>query len=115
MKKTEIFMNKPVYLGLPILKLSKILMCKIWHDYVKPKCGEKVKLRYVGIYSFIVYIQTDDIFKDIDKDVEARFDTSNFERNRPLPKKENKKVIGLMKDELGGQIMKEFVDLRVKA
>ena len=49
------------------------------------------------------------------EDVETRFDTSNFERDRPLPKGKNKKVIGLMKDELGGQIMKEFVGLRPKS
>ena len=56
--------------------------------------------------SFIVHIKTDDIYKDIAEEVEARFDTSSFEIDRPLPKGKNKKVIGLMKDELGGQIMK---------
>ena len=60
------------------------------------------------------YIKTDDIYKDIAEDVETRFDTSNYELDRPLPKGKNKKVIGLMKDELGGQIMKEFVGLRAK-
>ena len=62
--------------------------------------------------SFIVYIKIDDIYKDVAEDVETRFDTSNFEIDRPLPKEKNKKVIGIMKDELGGQIMKEFVELR---
>ena len=61
----------------------------------------------------MVHINTDDIYKDIAEDVETRFDTSNFEIDRPLPKGKNK-VIGLMKDELGGQIMKEFVGLRAK-
>ena len=56
--------------------------------------------------SLIVYIKTDDINKDIAEVVETRFDTSNFELDRLLPKGKNKKVIGLMKDELGGQIMK---------
>ena len=64
--------------------------------------------------SSIVYIKIDDIYKDIAEDVETRFDTSNFEIDRPLPKEKNKKVIGIMKDELGGQIMKEFVELRAK-
>ena len=58
--------------------------------------------------------KTDDISKDIAVDVETRFDTSNFELDGPLPKGKKKKVIGLMKDELGGQIMKEFVGLRAK-
>ena len=64
--------------------------------------------------SFIVYIEAEDIYTDIAKDVEARFDTSNYELNRLLPKGKNKKVIGLMKDELRGKIMKEFSALRAK-
>ena len=63
---------------------------------------------------FIVYIKRDDIYKDIAEDVEARFDTSNYQLERSLPNRENKKVIGLMKDELGQKIMIEFVGLRVK-
>ena len=63
---------------------------------------------------FIVYIKRDDIYKDIAEDVEARFDTSNYQLERSLPNRENKKVIGLMKDELGRKIMIEFVGLRVK-
>ena len=58
--------------------------------------------------------KTDGIYKDIPEDVETRFDTSNYELGRPLPKRKNKKVIGLMKDELGGKIMTKFVRLRVK-
>ena len=61
--------------------------------------------------SFVVHVKTDDIYKDIAEDVETRFDTSNLELDRPLLKGKNKKVIGLMKDELGGQVMKEFVGL----
>ena len=63
---------------------------------------------------FIVHVKTDDIYKDIAEDVEKKFDTSNFEINKPLPKGKNKKVIGLMKDDLGGQIMKKFVGVRAK-
>ena len=112
-------MNKPVYLGLSILELSKILMYEFWYDYVKPKYGEKVKLCYMDTDSFIVYIKTDDIYKDIAEDVETRFDTSNYglecnSIDRPLTKGRNKKVIGLMKDELGGKIMTKFVGLRAK-
>ena len=114
MRKTEILMNKPVHLGLSILDLSKTVMYEFWYDYVKPKYGETAKLCYMDTDSFIVHVKTDDIYKDIAEDVETRFGTSNFEINRPLPKGKNKKVIGLMKDELGGQIMKEFVGLRTK-
>ena len=62
--------------------------------------------------SFIVHIKTYDIYKDIAKDVETRFDTSNYELDRPLPKAKSKKVIGLIKDELGRKIMTKFVGLR---
>ena len=64
--------------------------------------------------SFIVYIKTNDIYKDIEEDVETRFDTSDYELDRPLPKAKNKKVIGLTKDELGGKITTKFVGLRAK-
>ena len=64
--------------------------------------------------SFIVYIKTDHIYEDIAEDVEIRFDTSNYELDRLLPKGKNKKVIGLIKDELGGKIMTKFVGLRAK-
>ena len=77
-------------------------MYEFWYDYVKPKYGEKAKLAYMDIDSFIVYVKTDDIFKDIAEDVETRFDTSNFEIDIPLPQGKNKKLIGLTKDELGG-------------
>ena len=79
-------MNKPVHLGLSILELSKILMYEFWYDYIKPKYDEKVKLWYMDKDSFIVYIKTDDIYKDVAEDVETRFDTTNYELGRPLPK-----------------------------
>ena len=77
--------------------------------HVKLKYGEKTKLCYMDTDSFIVYRKTDDIYKDIARDVETRFNTSNYKLDRPLSKGENKKGIGLMKDELGGKIMTKFV------
>ena len=64
--------------------------------------------------SFIIHIKTKDFYKDIADDIEQRFYKSNYEVNRPLSKGENKKVIGLMKDKLGGKILTEFVALRPK-
>ena len=125
-------MNKPIYLGLSILEISKTLMYEFWYDYMKPKYNDDVKLCYMDTDSFIMNIKTNYFYKDIASDVENRFDTSNyevntsettaepgsFERNalarRPLPTGKNKKVIGLMKDELGGKIITEFVTLRPK-
>ena len=88
-------------------------------DYVKPKYGEKGKFCYMDTNSFIVYITTDNRYREIAEDVETRFDTSNYElecnsTDLPLPKGENKTVIGLMKDELGGKIMTKFVGLKSK-
>ena len=107
-------MNKPIYLGLSILEISKLLMYEFWYDYMKPKYGNNVKLCSVDTNSFIMNSKTKDFYKDIANDVEKRFDTSNYEVNRPLPIGNNKKVIGLMKDELGGKIITEFITLRPK-
>ena len=114
MKKTKVKMNKPVYSGLSILEISKTLMYEFWYDYMKPKYADNVKLFYMDTDSFIMHIKTEDFYKDVANDVEKRFDTSNYVINRPLPTGKNKKVIGLMQDELGGKIMTEFVALRPK-
>ena len=114
MKKTKVKMNNPVYLGLSILEISKTLMYEFWYNYMKPKYGDRVKLCYIDTDSFIMHIKTGDFYKDIAYDVEKRFDTSNYEINRPLPIGKNKKMIGLMKDELWGKIMTEFVAFRPK-
>ena len=114
MKKTKVKMNKPIYLGLSILEINKILMHEIWYDYMKRKYNDSVKLCYMDTDSFVMNIKTEDFYKDVANDVEKRFDTSNYEVDRPLPTGKNKKVIGLMKDELGGRIITEFVALRPK-
>ena len=114
MNKTKVKMNKPIYLGLSISEISKILMYEFWYDYMKPKYGNNVKLCYMDTDSFIMNIKTEDFYKDIANDVEKRFDTSNYEVDRPLPTGKDKKVIGLIKDELGGKIITEFVTLRPK-
>ena len=117
MKKIEVRMNKPVYLGQAILDISKTLMYKFWYDYIKPKYGSKARLCYMDTDSFIIDIKTEDFYKDIANDVERWFDTSNFNisDNRPLEIGKNKKVIGKFKDELGGKIVTEFCALRAKA
>ena len=78
-EKTQIYMDNTVYLGLSILEFCKILMDEFWYDYLKLKYGEKGKLCYRDTDSFIVYIKTDDIYKDIADVVETKFDTSNYE------------------------------------
>ena len=114
MKKAKVKINKPVYLGLPILEISKTLMYELWYDYIKTKYQNSAKWCYMNTDSFIINIKTKDFYEDIANDVEKRFDTSIYEVNRPLHKGKNKKVFGLMKDELGGKIMTEFAALRPK-
>ena len=114
MKKTQILMNKRVCLVLSILELRNAVMYEFWFDYVKPKYVEKAKLCYMDTNCFNVYIKTNNVYKDIAEDVETRFDTSNYEQNRPLPKGKNTKVISVMKDGSRGKIMKEFVGLQAK-
>ena len=114
MKKTIVKMNKPIYLGLSILEISKILMYEFWYDYMKPKYNDNVRLCYMDTDSFIMNIKTNDFYKDISVEVDSRFDTSNYEVKRPLPVGKNKKVIGLMKDKLGVEVMTEFIALRPK-
>ena len=77
MKKTKVKMNKPIYLGLSILEISKTLMYEFWYDYMKPKYGNDVKLSYMDTDSFVMNIKTNDFYRDIANDVQSRFDTSN--------------------------------------
>ena len=115
MGKVKVKMNKPVYLGQAILDLSKTIMYEFHYDYMKRKYNESdLKLLYMDTDSLVYDIKTEDFYKDIAEDVETRFDTSGYVPDRPLPIGKNKKVIGLMKDELGGKITKEFISLRPK-
>ena len=116
MKKTKVKMNKPIYLGMSILDISKTLMYEFWYDYIKPKYQDRAKLCYMNTDSFVIYVKTEDFYEDIADDVKKWFDTSNYNEGdkRPLPIGENEKIIGLFKDELGGNIMKELVGLRAK-
>ena len=114
MGKIKVVMNKPVHLGQAILDLSKIVTYEFCYDYMAPKYGKKLDLCYMDTDPLIYNIETEDFSKDIAEDVPARFDTSGYNPDRSLPVGLNKKVIGLMKDELGGEIMTEFVTLKPK-
>ena len=89
-------------------------MYQFCYDYIKPKYQNNAKLCFMDTDSFIIHIKTEDFYKDIADDVKKRYDTSNYEVNRQLRKEINKEVIGLMKDELGGKIITEFIALRSK-
>ena len=116
MKKVEVKMTKPIYLGTSISDISKILMYKFCYGYIKPKYSDKARLCYMDTDSFVIYIESEDFYKDIANNVERWFDTSNYDKNDERPPRigKNKNVIGLFKDELGSNIMTEFVVLRAK-
>ena len=116
MKKTNLLMNKPVYLGMCILDLSKTVMYEFHYNYIKEKYGDKAKLLFTDTDSLMYEIETEDFFKDISGDVKDRFDTSDYPENHlsGIPTGINKKVLGMFKDEAGGKIIKEFVGLRAK-
>ena len=116
MKKTSLTMNKPAYLGMCILDLSKTIMYDFYYNYIKQKYGDKAILLFSDTDSLMCEIETEDFYKDISGDVKDRFDTSDYPENHPsgIPTGINKKVLGMMKDEAAGKIIKEFVGLRAK-
>ena len=113
MKKTKIFYDKPIYLGMAILDLSKVLMYEFHYNYMKKKYGNNAKLLYTDTDSLIYEIQTEDFYVDIARDVDLWFDTSEYPEEIPI-RKANKKVIGMFKDEACGKQIEEFVGLRAK-
>ena len=115
MKKTRLVFNKPVYLGMCILDLSKTLMYDFHYNYIKRKYGDKAKLLFTDTDSLMYEIQTKDFYKDINADVKHRFDTSDYPPNHPssIPSGFNK-VLGMFKDEVGGKVIDKFVGLRAK-
>ena len=82
MRKVKAKMNKPIYLGLSILDISKITMYEFWYDYVKIKYEDKARLCYRDTDSFVFNIKTKDFYKDIAENVKERFDTSNYTFDR---------------------------------
>ena len=116
MKRTRLVFDKPIYLGLSILDLSKTVMYDFHYRYIKPKYGEKAKLLFTDTDSLAYVIETEDFYRDISPDVRAKFDTSNYPREHPsgIETGVNKKVGGMFKDEAGGEQITEFVGLRAK-
>ena len=116
MKKVSLKFDKPVYLGMSILDLSKTLMYDFHYNYIKPKYGENAKLLFTDTDSLAYEIQTKDFYRDISSDVKSKFDTSNYPKDHPsgILTGVNKKVIGMFKDEAAGKQIAEFVGLRAK-
>ena len=116
MKNTEVYFNKPVYVGQAILDLSKTLMFDFHYNYIKKKYKHKAELLFTDTDSLMYQIYTDDFYKDISPDILSKFDTSDYDPNHPsgIPTGVNKKVIGMFKDEVAGKQITRFVGLRPK-
>ena len=116
MKKTEVYFNKPIYVGQAILGISKTLMFDFHYNYIRKKYGQKAELLMTDTDSLMYLIQTDDVYSDIKKDVKKTFDTSNFPDNHPsgIETGVNKKVIGKFKNEVAANQITHFVGLSSK-
>ena len=112
--KAEKKMTELVHLGLWNLDTSNVIICEYWYDYANLKSGDKAKLCYTNMNSFIVHVKSEDVYAGLAGDVAKRFDTSNYEVERPLPVGKEKKVIKSIKDEWDGKIIKEFVAMMRK-
>ena len=106
MRKTLVLMNKPLMVGQAILDKNKELMYEFWY-VMKPRYKGKIKLLYMDTDSFVMHIESEYIFKDMNEIVRKWFDTSKYDKslNRPTLHNVNKKVIDKFKDELNGMIM----------
>ena len=116
LKKTEVYFNKPIYVGQAILDLSKTFMFDFNYCYIKEKYGDRAKLLFTDTDSLMYEIETEDFFKDISKDVKKKFDTSDYpeKHDSGIKTRVNKKVIGKFKDEVVGKQITHFVGLRSK-
>ena len=116
MKKTEVYFNKPVYVGQAILDLSKTLMFNFHYNYITKKYKDKAELLFTDTDSLMYQIYTNDFYKEISYDIETKFDTSDYPPDHPsgILTGVNKKVIGMFKDEVAGKQITCFVGLRPK-
>ena len=112
-KKTKLYLNRPIYVGFAILDLSKHLMYDFHYNHIKEKYKFDVRLLFTDTDSLCYEIVTEDIYDDMLQDVRL-FDTSEYKEDNPLHSTANKKVIGKMKDETHGIPIQEFVGLRPK-
>ena len=111
--KEKVLLNKPIYVGMSVLDLSKHLMYDFYYNTLKARYGENVRLLYTDTDSVIVKVDTEDIYADMSQNLDD-YDTSNYPADHPLFSNTNKKIIGKFKDELGGKVMTEFIGIRPK-
>ena len=113
MYKSNLLLNRPVYVGMCVLDLSKHLMYDFYYNKLKKQYGEHCQLLYTDTDSLLLEIQTEDVYKDMDASADL-YDTSDYPKDHPQYSEENKKVVGKMKDECAGRLIAEYVGLRPK-
>ena len=111
--KEKVLLNKPIYVGMSVLDISKHLMYDFYYNALKARYGDKIRLLYTDTDSVIIHVQTEDIYQDMQANI-SDYDTSNYPADHPLYSDQNKKVTGKFKDELGGRLMTEFIGIRPK-
>ena len=111
--REKVLLNKPIYVGMSVLDLSKHLMYDFYYNHLKKTYGENVRLLYTDTDSLIIHVTTEDIYADMMKHADL-YDTSNYSPDHQLFSDTNKKVIGKFKDELGGKVLTEFIGIRPK-
>ena len=108
--KPVVLLNKPIYVGMSILDLSKLHMYKFYYDVLKTKYNEKIKLAYTDTDSFVIHVETEDLYKDL-KQIGSYMDFSDYPKNHDNYDNTNKKVLGKFKDEVNGKIIREWISL----
>ena len=112
MQKSNIKFNRPVYVGMSILDLSKHLMYDFYYNELKKQYGDRCEVLYTDTDSLLMEIQTEDVYKDMAEKIDM-YDTSDYPKDNPLHSVVNKKVLGKMKDECAGTPMAEYVGLSI--
>ena len=106
-------LNKPIYIGVCIVELSKLHMYQYYYDVMKKKYDDKIKLLYTDTDSFISHVETEDLYKDFD-DMKEHMDFSGYDKSHPCYDNTNKNVLGKFKDEHYGQIFTRHIGLKPK-
>ena len=112
--KHTVELNKPIYMGMSILDFSKTHMYSFYYDVLKPKYDDKIKLVYTDTDSYVIKVETDDLYEDF-KEINEYMDFSDYNVEHPNDDKTNKKVLGKFKDEMNGKIITHFIGLKPKA
>lgn len=112
-KQKQLVLNKPIYAGMCILDLSKLLMYRFHYDVIRKQYGHRAKLLFTDTDSLCYRIETSNFYQDM-KDNKELYDLSGYDHKSPYYDATNKKVVGKFKDECDGKSPKEFVGLRPK-